>query len=123
MSFRIAVGIAASGSDLGLDVQDDVRARRSGTSLVRVGILDMEVANLRLHPADLVGLHHQLAEGGLLDRSHHHHAVAERELAVENGTLVIFDDAMRLKAKRIAQPRDGGWNVTVAHGRYDRCAS
>ena len=87
-----------------------------------LGVVDAEVADLGFDAADLVGLHHQLAEGGLLDRSHHHHAIAERELGVQHRAVVVGDDAMLLEAECIAQPLDRGRNIAIAHGRNDRRA-
>ena len=63
VAFRITTGIAAPRAPRRVEVQDNLGARRHGAVTMRVGILDVEVANLRLGAADLIGLFDQPPEG------------------------------------------------------------
>ena len=119
VSFEIATGISATAGGLDLDVQHDLGARRLGAGVVRFRVVHEQIADLRFDAADLVGLYHQVAERGLLDRSHHHHAGAERELGVKHGTFRVLDEAMRYETECLLQPRDGCGDVAIAHRRND----
>src|SRR5262245_39702945 len=120
MAFRVATGIATPPIAVRIDVEHDLRAGRNRALAMRFGIGDVEVANLGLDAAELIGLFHEAVEGRSLGGSQHDHAGADGELRIEHAAAVfIIDDEMLFKAEGGAEPVDRPRHVAIAQRRDD----
>jgi hypothetical protein len=82
-----------------LDIENDRGARGFGCGAVRYGIVDDDVAALRLRAADLVGLFHKPVELGAANGPKHDHGVGKGQHGIKNGAVFAPDDMVLLKAK------------------------